>query len=675
MSHLLLLLVILQINLVSAKTDSLESLLSEQVGEEKILTLLQLASQTERVDTVKCFDYIRESIAIATEMDRVDLIAKSNLHYAECLYDLGEYSNAVPIYEKAITQYEKVDSIEVIGEIYNSIGLSFYFLGEFENALESQIEAVKNFERTSDLNDLARIYCNMGMVYSQLADYDSSIQYYQKAGQIAKLLGDNERIGNSNNGVGNGHYDSGRLDSAKIYYLLALKKFKQEGNDERVAAVINNLGNIYTEEGDSLDVALSYYGTALKIYEKYGNLRNQVYVMEGLGCLYCELGQYDKALEIFETGVNIAKKEKFGFYIIQLYYKDMAQVYEKTGQIEKAYATYKTYKTYLDSLHQEERSFQAAAIEKKYEFSKKEALISKLNTDKELAQIQLEKDKAFRNLGIFAILILLVIVTYVSFGNYNRRKINKVLTQKNIQIEAQRYELEQLNASKNKFFSIIAHDLKNPLHTVLGYSYLLHHEYERFEDKEKKRYARDIYHSTNNIFRLLQNLLDWSRSQTGRLKYEPIVFELSSLHEKISNLLRPAADLKRIQLNYRVPGNIYVFATPMMIETVMRNLVSNAIKFTPPGGSVFISFSSTDNEVSFCVRDTGIGMTSEELTQLFSIDSKIRKKGTNNEDGSGLGLVLCKEFVQLNKGRIWAESQSGVGSTFCFTIPLAAEKS
>ncbi len=658
-----------------SEVDSLKNLVNEQRGEKKVETMLRIMQLTDINDTTSIQNYPQEIFEIAGKLQRPELIAKTYWVEADRMFDAEEYEGAIPVYTEAADRYSEIDSMEAVGEIHNSIGLAYYYLGEFDKALESQLEAIKTYEKIESQSGLTRVLINMGMVYNRLGDFDSSIEYYGRASVIAVATGDLARLGNSYNGLGTGHYNAGRLDSAKVYYRKALLLFEKTNNLSRQAAVINNLGNIYTDEKDSLEVGLQYYQRAYNIYKEEGNLRNQVFVTEGLGCIYTELGDYSKAKQLFLDGLKLAIENSYGYYIIQLYYEDLARVYERTGNIEDAYKAYKNYKIYLDSMRLEERLFQAASIEKKYEFSKNEALISKLNAEKKLAMIQIEKDKAFRNLGVFAILILLVIITYVSFGNYHRKRINRLLTEKNIQIESQRNELAQMNASKNKFFSIIAHDLKNPLHTVLGFSFLLQHEYDHFDEKDRKRFAGDIYNSTNNIFRLLQNLLDWSRIQTGVMKYEPTVFELSSLQDKICNLLQPVADQKNIQLNYEVPGDIFVYAMPMMIDTVLRNLVNNAIKFTPNRGSVTLCFQLFENHVTCCVEDTGIGMTAEELDQLFSIDSKIRKKGTNNEEGSGLGLILCQEFVQLNKGEIWVESEVGKGTTFCFTVPLAKEQS
>lgn len=653
-----------------SETDSLKQVLSTANGEEKVNSLLDLQEGCPPGDSVCQLGYIREAIREAKQLNRPGLVAKALFRQGEVYFNFAEFHRAIECYRLSMEYFQKAGDSSLIGELFNDIGLSYYYLSEYEKAIESQIEAVKNFEQNGNEADLARIYINMGMVYNRLTDYDSALGYYRKAAVISRKINHPDRMGNSFNGLGTVFFNSGQLDSAKVYYHQALKWFNVSKNRERLGAVINNLGNIYLVEGDSLTIGLAYYQQAFSIYEELGNQRNKVFVMEGMGGTYSALGNQKKALELLTDGLRLALENNYGYYIIHLFYQDISVVFERMGKIEPAFESYKNYKIYLDSMRQEERLFQAAAIEKKYEFSKNEALISKLNTEKELAMIQIEKDRAFRNLGVFAILILLIIVTYVSFANFQRRRINRQLTQKNAQIEAHKNELEQLNASKNKFFSIIAHDLKNPLHTVLGYSFLLHHEYDRFGDSERKRYAKDIYSSTNNIFRLLQNLLDWSRAQTGRLVYEPVSFELSTLIEKINLLLKPVADEKNISITNRVSSPVQVYAMPMMVETVVRNLISNAIKFTPDGGRIEISHRCSGPTTIISVSDTGIGLSKQELDQLFEIDSKIRKKGTKNEDGSGLGLILCKEFIMLNKGRIWAESEKAQGSTFKFTIPL-----
>lgn len=234
-------------------------------------------------------------------------------------------------------------------------------------------------------------------------------------------------------------------------------------------------------------------------------------------------------------------------------------------------------------------------------------------------------------------------------------------------------ELRELNAAKDKFFSIIAHDLKSPFNAIIGISNLLKDQVKEKDLGGIEEMSEILSKASEQAYELLSNLLDWSRSQTGRLNPEPSYFELTSAIRKVVEQLKPIADQKSIQIKTTLPHFAPVFADKGMIHTVVRNLMSNAIKFTHPGGTVEIELVSTPTEFIVSVKDTGIGIEPENLQKLFRIDSGFILKGTHNERGTGLGLILCKEFVEKHRGKIFAESQVGKGSTFSFTIPKTLE--
>jgi signal transduction histidine kinase len=168
---------------------------------------------------------------------------------------------------------------------------------------------------------------------------------------------------------------------------------------------------------------------------------------------------------------------------------------------------------------------------------------------------------------------------------------------------------------------------------------------------------------------LLQNLLEWSRSQTGRLIFNPREIELNRIVDNSISVLRSLADQKNIRIEFNFDDDLSLFADPLMIETVLRNLINNAIKFTPENGLIEITANQIEDQISICVKDSGIGISKEDTMNLFRIDSTVKRKGTNNEDGSGLGLILCKEFVDKNNGTIWVNSTPDEGSSFFFTVP------
>jgi len=236
-------------------------------------------------------------------------------------------------------------------------------------------------------------------------------------------------------------------------------------------------------------------------------------------------------------------------------------------------------------------------------------------------------------------------------------------------LEKQRKELEVLNATKDKFFAIIAHDLRNPFSTVLGLSELLAREFENFDADRLKEFINQIYKYSNNTFNLLENLLQWSMVQTGRMPLRPKVVNLCDIVNENIELLRGNASNKRISLLGPECGEWFSYVDVNMITTVVRNLISNAIKFTEPGGVVEIKLDQDDRFVTVSVSDTGVGISGADLNKLFKLDSNPTTIGTSQEKGTGLGLILCKEFVERNGGTVWAESVLEKGTTFRFTAP------
>jgi PAS domain S-box-containing protein len=252
-------------------------------------------------------------------------------------------------------------------------------------------------------------------------------------------------------------------------------------------------------------------------------------------------------------------------------------------------------------------------------------------------------------------------------------KLHQELSERNLAegaLKKSELQLKELNDTKDKFFNIVAHDLKNPFTSLLGSSELLFSNIDKMNRESIRKLAMILNDSAKGGYVILQNLLDWSRSQTGLLEFIPERVNLNDLiKENISNLKLPAAN-KEISLNYDSDENIYLFADRNMVNTVLRNLLSNAVKYTPRFGKIVVCANIASHEVIISVKDTGIGISKEKIEKLFRIDTKHSMPGTNNEQGTGLGLKLSKEFVEKQGGKIWVESIENQGSDFIFSIPL-----
>jgi len=315
-------------------------------------------------------------------------------------------------------------------------------------------------------------------------------------------------------------------------------------------------------------------------------------------------------------------------------------------------------------------------LEARYNTEKKEIEISNLTKDIKLQAIKLENN---RNLLIFSIvIIILVLILLLVFYRLYALKLNstRLLAQKNNELELMNMTLteseaalKELNATKDKFFTIIAHDIKNPLSAYRSVTKMLTNSFYELSEQQKLEYIRGIYKSSENLFELFQNLLQWSTSQSGTMKFKPQEIDMGIIAFKAVTVLQESADKKNIQVELNVKTGTYAFGDINMVSIVMVNLLSNAIKYTKPEGIIKVNASEKDNFIIISVIDNGIGITQEDTEKLFRVEIDHKTIGGSEEKGTGIGLILCKEFVSKNGGNIWVESEYGKGSTFNFTLP------
>jgi signal transduction histidine kinase len=255
----------------------------------------------------------------------------------------------------------------------------------------------------------------------------------------------------------------------------------------------------------------------------------------------------------------------------------------------------------------------------------------------------------------------------VSFSDITQRKINEQV------ISDSENHLRELNATKDKLFSIISHDLRGPFCSLIGFSELLTEKIRNRDLKGIEMFSRMIHDSSWRAMDLLSNLLEWSKIQTDKIKFSPGEIDISKIIGGVIELLKPAAIQKSISISKYIPEHLFVHADNSMINAVIRNLISNAIKFTKPEGRVIVSANQQDDKLLIEVIDNGIGIDKATIDNLFEDGTNVSTPGTQNEPGTGLGFIICKEFVAIHGGELWAESEVGKGSKFSFTLPLISE--
>jgi signal transduction histidine kinase len=302
----------------------------------------------------------------------------------------------------------------------------------------------------------------------------------------------------------------------------------------------------------------------------------------------------------------------------------------------------------------------------KFETESKDSQIAALNQQQEQQERELNKQEFVRNILVVVMALSAILLVTIYRSGQRRRKINMLLLQHQEETEKRSEELERLNQVKDKFFSIISHDLRSPINALSGMLDLL--DKGAVTAEELPLHIKELRVRFNHTRTLLNNLLDWTLLQMDKLNLQASKIELSRIVDENIQLLAPVQS-KDIIIQNDIPKPTVAFADSNTINLVIRNLITNAVKFTNDGGRVLIKSEDKGNEWMVSVRDNGVGMKPEVLNMLFDKTAPYTTRGTANEKGTGLGLILCKEFVEKNGGRIWVESKEGDGSTFYFTLP------
>lgn len=651
------------------KVDSLLRLCEKATEKQKTKLYLQLSKLTIQDSALSNF-YNKKAFQLAVANNQLPEQAKSVYYSGKICFSARNFTGAIEFYKKALPLFRQLNDTMSMTTCYSYIGISNSNMSKSKEAIASYLEGLKLSKNDPDYS--AELLANIGLVHDEMDNFSAAISYFKEALRINQSIRDTGSMAIDYDYLGTSYARLKMPDSALVNYHKALYFFKKIRKDDRYAISLQNIATVFPNYPDSLDKAINYFNMAWKKFQELGWVHYEADIRSGIANVLSKQGKFEEAILSFNKGIQLAHKYKRELQLKKQIYLDLSGVYQKKGDYKLALDNHILYSQYTDSMVKKENYEQITNLEKQYETEKKGNEILQLKAKQELTDIQLRKNKQLKILGFITALLLLLFVFFVSKKYLDKIKLNQLLEKKNRQIEQSENELRLLNAAKNKFFSIIAHDLKNPFHTVMGYSYLLSKDYDKFTEPERRKFAADIHQSTNNIFRLLQNLLEWSRSQTGRLKYSPLDIEFKRVLENSVSVLHSLAEQKNISITFDYQDDLKIFADPLMIETVLRNLINNAIKFTPENGFIEISAVQTDGQINICVNDSGVGISDEDILNLFQIDSKVKRKGTNDEDGSGLGLILCKEFVDRNNGEIWVKSTPGKGSSFIFTIPVSA---
>ncbi len=593
-------------------------------------------------------------------------------------------SNPKQSLEDALKAYELCQNISYkkgLAFAIHNMGTAKAILGSFDKGMIDLIEASRIREDINDYEGLVSTYNNIGYVYSEMDDDKKALEFYNKALKQQKKTNLLRDFGIVLNNIGHVHFRNNQLDSALNYFYKALE-VNEEDNDERGASASkSNIGIVYRNMGE-YEKGLKYHFDAYEIGKKYNDRYGMISTLRYIAEDYIHLNQIEKATNYALRSLIMAQdlgslgEEKNTISLL-------AEIYEKREQYKKTTHYLKLESKLKDSLFSIEKAQVLGRLQTAYELENKAQENQMLKIEKEANSQQIKMQRYLLYLSAAFLLIAFSLLVIILLSRRKIKHSNQELITKNQEINNQKHtiqekvkalddknkELKNINQIKDKLISVIAHDLKNPFNSISGYSELLLTEFESYSTSELKSFLSIIHDNALKGNMLLDNLLQWSRIQTSTIQFVPVEQKLYKLVYDELFFAQHKAKEKDVKLLTNIPENTEVFADSNMLKTVIRNLVSNALKFTPEQGQISISSERISNGVKICVKDTGSGIQPQIKEKLFTGEAGVTTPNKSGEKGTGLGLMLCKDFIDKHKGEIWFESEPNQGSSFYIILP------
>ncbi len=603
-------------------TDSLIRL-SEQksISDSLRLEVLEEIAKNQTLNPELRLQYTRKIHEIASQKEDTFWLYKASLRFGHTFKKTGDLDKALENYFNAVNyaQILKNERREAIA--YSGLGTVYKIIENYSKSLYFFNKGIALLRKVNDVKGLAGSLTNTGELYKINRDYDSAFLYFKEARHIYDSLDFSLGIA----------YNTGNIG---LLYAELNQPEKARENMEQAISILTELEDYYP---------IAFYELSLAdIYAKKGDIE--------LSLNYC--------LHSLKIALDHRLKEQIRDANLKL-----SELYANQNKFQKAYYHQNQYLIYRDSINNEATIRKMAELQTEYEVSQKQLEVNLL-----------EKQQKQQNIIFIALIIIILLMAFLVFlyyRNFKRKQtLNLIITKRKEEVEAQRDQLVAMNETKEKFLSVVSHDLLGPVNSFKGLSTIMKASIES-NNTEDLLYIHKLFdNSVNNLSSLLSNLLDWSVTQKGAIPYIPERIVLFNLVNELLDLFSNMAKTKDINLKSTVDNEAIIWADINSVKTILRNLVSNAIKFTNANGEITISAAQNNEVLAIHVTDTGIGMPQEKIDNLLASDNYNRSAGTKGEGGIGLGLQLVKEFVEMNKGIIAIESKESVGTTITVFLPI-----
>ncbi|MCK5135499.1 MAG: tetratricopeptide repeat-containing sensor histidine kinase [Bacteroidales bacterium] len=579
----------------------------------------------------------------------------------------GNYVEALTVYDESVKYLDPEKDPMDIAEAYINMGNVFVYLGSYEKALEYFEMALEIAERENSLKNIALCLSNSGVVQNKCNNYKEAFNLYRRSLDVSEIINDQIQISNCLINLGTNYADMGQPELGLEYVQRGMAIKMELGDERAISNCYIHLAEIHCML-EGYDQAIDLFRTAIPEKKRLGDQEGLVRCYNGMGSVLLDRREYAEARKIVDQSLELAIEISALEHIVQGF-RIKREIAVEVGDFRSAYQFAMQQHQYEDSLMDEATSKAVMEMEFRHRAKELERENENLRIQSNLTAELMDKRNAFLKsiIGI-AFLLAAGLMLVVHFMRRLRLSSQK-LEEKNLVITKQNLKLDTLNRNKDRMMSIIAHDLRGTLGNQLTAIEVLHQiEGDDKAEIDEKKLLGNLKHSASYSLELLENLLHWSRLEENDSYFHPEEVNLNTLITSCISLFDETARNKGLTFQLHTNGTIHCQVDRIMMEIIIRNLVSNAIKFSNNGGIIDINVEIENDQVNLTVTDHGIGMTDEQIDQITN-NGGFTRRGTANEKGAGIGLTLVREFTSIHKGKIIIISKPGEGSCFEIVFP------
>lgn len=661
---------LLQVNSSYSQTkrDSLENVLKNSPSDSvRILTLIELSEEYQYSDFAQAEKYYQQAFDLAEKNNWNWGKAKAFSRAGFLATIRGDHSNAMKYDNEGLQIMIAAGDSTAIAESLNNVGNDYFELGKYDEAYYYFTQSYRVARVISDSLKMTVAIFNIGTVLTELGQYDLALNHFDVSAKLSLLIKDFDGIAFDQDAMGDVYLRKKDYKKSEEYLQKALKNIRKRNLTVIEPKALKHLAQLYFAKGNP-DEALVYYDTAAMVYRRAQNEFGVAEVNLGISKILIDQERFNEAQGLIERSLETAKSFNAQKMEIDCY-QQLSLLAEKKEDFKSALAYHKNFKQLEDSLFSQEMVEKIFQDQLRFQTETKDFEIAALSKAKTKQDTELRRQEFLSNILVVVMALTGILLFTVYRSGQRRKRINNLLIEHQEEIKRRSIELEQLNQVKDKFFSIISHDLRSPINALYGLLNLA--DNKQITQDEFVKLTQEIKIQFNHTRTLINNLLDWALLQMDKLKIQPEKIDLGSIVDQNFKLLS-SLHLKEIKMVNSIRPGVIGWGDLNMINLVFRNLILNAIKFSESGGTIDVSAKDQNDFYVIAVKDHGVGIRQEVQKILFDKTSGYSTRGTANEKGTGLGLILCKEFVEKNGGQIWLESEEGKGSTFYFTIKKSA---